>query len=88
MDKLKRNLKVMLSEMVVRALMIVRIEQMNKILILACLIQITLLLEMQTFFIFKLRLYTSYLHENRPYILHSLNSMLLGGSFGVRYSDS
>ena len=65
----------MLSEMVVRALMIVRIQQMKWILILACLSQMTLLLGMQTLYIFKLRLCTSYLHENRPYVFYSLKSI-------------
>jgi len=43
----------------------------------------TLLLEMQTLFIFKLRLYTSYLHENRPYIFHSLKSMPVYQGYGL-----
>ena len=56
---------------------------MKWILILACLSQMTLLLEMQTLYIFKLRLCTSYLHENRPYVFYSLTSIQVYQDYGL-----
>ena len=43
----------------------------------------TLLLEMQTLYIFKLRLCTSYLHENRPYVFYSLTSIQVYQGYGL-----